>query len=96
MRLGKFTKTPAERKRYQADYTNWLDTGETLSTVTYVVSPTTTSPLVVDASAIAGDGLSVAFFVNAGLDETDYTVTLTATTSGGQIKQDTLLFVVRA
>lgn len=96
MRLGKFSKAPAERKRYSADYSDWLDTGETVSNVTFSVTPTTASPLAVDGSAIAGDGLTVSFFVSGGIDETDYTIIVTATTSSGQIKEDTLLFAVRA
>ena len=30
MRLGSFVKSPVERKRYTIDYSDWLDTGETV------------------------------------------------------------------
>lgn len=94
MRLGKFTKAPAEKKRYTADYKNWLDTGELLSGVVYAVTPT--GGVTVPSSSIVGDGLIAAFFVDGGADGIDYTVKLTATTSGGQIKEDTVIFAVKA
>jgi hypothetical protein len=95
MRLGSFVKTPVERKRYAIDYSEWLDTGETLTTVTYAVSPTTTSPLVVDASSIGSGNTVAVFFINGGLNGRQYTVDVVANTSGGQIKEDTVLFTVR-
>lgn len=95
MRLGSFVKTPIERKRYAIDYSEWLDTGETLSTVIYTVSPTTTSPLVVDATSIGSGNTLAVFFVSGGLNGKQYTIDVVATTSGGQIKEDTVLFTVR-
>jgi hypothetical protein len=95
MRLGSFVKTPIERKRYAIDYTDWLDTGETLSTVTYNIPNVTTPPLVVDASSIDATNKIAVFFINGGLNTRQYTVEVTATTSGGQIKEDTVQFNVR-
>lgn len=95
MRLAKFTKQPSERKRYVVNYTDWLDTGETLTDVTFSVSPTTTSPLLVDASALSTDNRSVSLFVSGGLHAQNYEVTMVATTSGGQIKEDELFFSIR-
>jgi hypothetical protein len=96
MRIGKYTQDPDEKKRYTVDYDDWLDVGETLSNVTYVVTPTTAPVVVVSGSTIASDGRSVSFFVEDGADGTDYKVTVTATTSGSQIKEDNVLFVIRA
>lgn len=94
MRLGSFIKTPAERKRYSIDYSEWLDTGETLSTVTMEVTPSTgTVPFVVDA--ISSNNTVVVFFVNGGDNAKQYTIDVKATTSGGQLKEDTVLFTVR-
>ena len=94
MRLGSFTKTPAERKRYSIDYSEWLDTGETLSTVTFTVTPSTgTVPFVVDA--VSSNNVMVVFFVNGGDSSKQYTVDVKASTSGGQLKEDTVLFTVR-
>jgi hypothetical protein len=94
MKLGNYIKFPAERKRYAIDYTDWLDTGETLTAVTYTVSPGT--DLVVDASSISSSGLVAVFFVSGGTAGTVYTIDVRATTSGGQIKEDTVLFTLRS
>lgn len=95
MRLGNFLKTPAERKRYAIDYSDWLDTGETVASYVFAVSPTTASPLVVDATSISNSNKVLVFFVSGGLANTQYTVDVKATTSGGQVKEDTVLFNVR-
>jgi hypothetical protein len=95
MRLGSFVKTPIERKRYAIDYSEWLDTGETLSTVVYTIPVVTTPPLVVDATSIGSGNTLAVFFINGGLNGRQYTVEVVATTSGGQIKEDTILFTVR-
>ena len=96
MSLGRFTKSPAERKRYAIDYSNWLDTGETVSSYSFSVAPTTTSPLVVDASSLTTGSTVLVFFVSGGLLANQYTVDVQAVTSGGQIKEDTVLYNVRA
>jgi hypothetical protein len=95
MKLGRFTKTPVERKRYTIDYSDWLDTGETVLTVTFGVTPVTTNPLVVDAYLIATPATSVAYFVNDGIAGTTYTLDVQITTSGGQTKEDQVLYSVR-
>lgn len=95
MRLGSFVKTPIERKRYAIDYSEWLDTGETLTTVVYTIPVVTTPPLVVDATSIGSGNTLAVFFISGGLNGRQYTVEVVATTSGGQIKEDTVLFTVR-
>lgn len=95
MRLGSFTKTPAERKRYAIDYSEWLDVTETLHDVTFVVTPTTTTPFVVDAVSTNTANTTVVFFVSGGDTSKQYTVDVKAYTSGGQTKEDTVLFNVR-
>lgn len=95
MKLARFTKASGERKRYSVEYADWLDTGETLSGVSFSVLPVTDTPLVVDASAIAPSGTQVVFYVNAGLTGTTYTTEITATTSGGQVKVDQILYSIR-
>lgn len=95
MKLARFTKQPSERKRYSIDYSDWLDTGETISAVTFLPSPVATGGLEIDASSITPSGTSVVFFANYGVSGTTYTVTVTVTTSGGQIKEDEILFSVR-
>jgi len=93
MLLGKKHKSPTDRKRYVIDYSDWLDTGETLATVTYEVDVGTAT---VDGDALAGDNLSAIFFINGGEIDTPFSVIVTATTSVGQVKNDHIEFVVVA
>lgn len=95
MKLARFTKASAERKRYTIDYADWLDTGETISSADFTVTPATDNALRVDAYSIASPATSVVYFVNYGLDGTTYTVEVTITTSGGQIKEDQVLYSVK-
>lgn len=95
MKLANFIKSPLERKRYTIDYTDWLDTGETVASIVFTVTPTTTATLEVDAYSIAVDGKTVVFFANFGDLGEVYTVEAVMTTSGGQIKEDEILFTIR-
>lgn len=93
MALDTYYKTSAERKRYALDYVDWLDSGEEVSSVVFAVTPA--GELEVDAYEISGDGTQVMFFVNAGVAGAEYTVNAKATTSGGQIKEDEVVFIVQ-
>lgn len=95
MSLGRYVKTPAERKRYAIDYSEWLETGETVSTYSFSVSPTTSPVLEIDATSLADANQTIVFFVSGGVNGQQYTVDVQATTSGGQIKEDTILFSMR-
>lgn len=97
MKLGTFTKTPVERKRYSLDYTDWLDTGETVSSWVFTVSPSTgTTPLIIDASAVDTTSKQIIFFANYGVDGVTYVVDVRMTSSGGQTKEDQINFIVKA
>lgn len=93
IRLGKRSQTPTEEKRYVIDYTEWLDTGETISTKAFAVSPS--GGLSVSSSAIESGSKKVSFFVTGGDDNVTYSVVATITTSGGQRKQVEILFAVK-
>lgn len=95
MPLTRYVKAEGERKRYRIDYSEWLDTGETLTDVTFVVTSNTTPPLVVDDVMIEPDPTGVQYYVSGGVNDNNYEVVVTATTSGAQIKEDDLLFTVR-
>jgi len=93
MRLGKFSKTPAERKRYTIDYTDWLDTSETVASVVYTPVPATT--FVVDAQSILTGNKKISFYVSGGDDFETYNLEVKITTSTGQVKEDVVVFAVR-
>lgn len=100
MKLAKFVKSPVERKRYQIDYSDWLDTGELVQSIVFTVSIVSgTEPpgptLNIDSYLIGTPATSVAFFAADGFDEVNYSVDVVMTTDGGQIKEDQILFSVR-
>jgi hypothetical protein len=92
--LAKYVKAPVETKQYSIDYSVWLNTGETISSVSYLIIPTGT--LAVAGSLIAADNKSISFFVSGGDDGVTYELLVIVTTSSGQTKEDAVLFVVRA
>lgn len=95
MRLQKFTKRPGERKRYSVDYSEWLDAGELVASATYSVTPATTPVMEVDAATLGDPATSIIFFVIGGVEGTNYELEIRIITSGGQVKEDTILYVVR-
>jgi hypothetical protein len=93
MSIGKFIKSPAERKRYTIDYSNWLDTTETVASVTYAVTPVEAGGLVVDSSSVTPT--TGIFYISLGNLSSAYTITATMTSSANQIKQDTIAVIIR-
>ena len=78
------------------DYTDWLDTGETLLTAEFSVTPGGGDPaLEVDGNSIEGAGKLLTIFINYGIVDVTYTVNVQVSTSGGQVKEDQIVFVVR-
>lgn len=95
-RIGKAVQAQNERKRYQIDYTDWLDTGEAVSTVTFaVLNNTPARPLVVDAVAVLPTFLGVQFYISGGLDNSTYEIVATLTTSQTQVRMDAIIVSVR-
>lgn len=93
MMLAKFRQDTADRKRYVINYADWLNTGEKVLS-TDVTGSVPEDNFYVDGYTVSGDGLEVYFFVSGGSDRESYDVTLTTTTTLGQIKQDYVTFVV--
>lgn len=93
MLLGSFTKRPSERKRYNVDYSIWLDDDEVLDEVTFEVTPATDPAFSVDEYHIANDRI-VIFYVSGGEPTTTYEVVLTAKTSKGDIEVNSVSYSV--
>jgi O-acetylhomoserine/O-acetylserine sulfhydrylase-like pyridoxal-dependent enzyme len=93
MKLGSFLKSPNETKQYAIDYSKWLENGEILTSATFSASP---SDMTIGSYVIDGTGAILSFYVSGGTDSGYYVVTVLATTSIGQIKEDTVHFNVRA
>jgi len=95
MILGKYIKTPDERKRYSVDYSHWLDAGETITGVGFEIIPEEALGVVINGSQVESPATGIAFFVDDGLTDKSYNVVITITTSGGQTKQDELKFTIK-
>lgn len=96
MRIGSYAKAQNDRKRYQIDYTDWLDIGESVISVIFTIPVNTVSlPLVVDGVAILPGLLAVQYYVSGGVDNTAYEIIATLTTSLGQIRVDGINFTIR-
>lgn len=84
---GRFKQTPSEHRRYVADLTQDLSSGETISTlpstVTLIAGDGSAS-LVVDNVAIDSAGLQAVFYVQGGADGQSYNIKFLPTTSIGQ------------
>jgi hypothetical protein len=92
MRLGKFSKTPAETKRYSVDYRHWLEVAEFVSSFTLQVTP---PGLSIIGFAVEQNATRANFLVQGGSLNETYEVTILMTTTAGQVKEDTITFVVR-
>lgn len=93
MRIGKFRKAPADRKRYVVDYTDWLNDNELVTTVS-VTGNVPSDNFFVDGYIVDTGGKEIIFFVSGGVSGEEYVVTITINTDLGQIKEDWVTFVV--
>lgn len=84
--------TAGNRRRFVVDYLQWMNEGTTMFSFTATSSSLTAT---VDGAAIQGDDTGV-FFVNDGVADETFDVSLTMTTSYGEIKHDTVPFIVVA
>ena len=89
--LDRFIKQPAEIKKYQIDYSEWLATGETVTSVVTAVTilnPADTDvgepTLTIGSTAINVDGDLYDYYVSLGTDGKRYKVTFQASTSDSQ------------
>lgn len=92
--LGKFVHTPVTRKRYIIDYTDWLNSGETLTAIAFQSVPNTGTPAIVDSYSLASSTATI--FVSGGDDGVQYQILVIATTSLGQVKEDEFFVNMKA
>lgn len=83
-----------DERLYTVSYKEWLQRGATLSTVAVSVPTGTLST--VGAITIYPDEKCVRFFINAGASNEQFTATVVATDSTGQVVHDTVSFQVVA
>lgn len=92
--LRSFTQTTVERKRYTVSYDRWMDDAETLFDHAIVISPSTTPSVMAEDAFTSNGDKELSFFLKGGVAGTIYTVRLIATTSDGQVKEDSLQLAV--
>lgn len=96
MPAARYVKAPAEKKRYQLDYSDWLDTSEQVSGAVFSVDKVTAPPLVVDGVQVMPNGTGVQYYISGGVDGAAYNVIVTMTTTvGPQVKEDDIFVSVR-
>lgn len=93
MRIGKFRKAPADRKRYVVDYKDWLNDNEEISDGV-VAGSVPEDGFYVDGFLVDNSNREVIFYVSGGLSGVEYTVTITVDTTLQQTKEDWVTFVV--
>ena len=88
MRLSRRAHTVANIRRYIIDYSDWLEDGTYVSSA--AVTSSDTAIATITDMAIAEN--RVIFFVNGGVLNETFTVSVAMTDSLGQVKNDTLEF----
>ncbi len=85
--IGGALQQPDENLDYDIDYTEFLNEGDTLASVTAEVTPITDDPLQANAALVTGTN-RVKVWVYGGLSDHTYKVEVTTDTAGGRRKQD--------
>lgn len=84
--------TVGNRRRFTVDYSNWLSDGVTITTVTATSSSTTGT--VDTISHLPGN--CIQFFVNGGLLNEVFTISIQVTNTKTEVRNDTVVFTVVA
>jgi hypothetical protein len=84
MLLGTFAMQPDESLDYDLDYTDWLTTGDNVSSATVAVTPADE----LAATLVQINDPRVKVWLEGGTDGTTYKVSVTMTTADGRVKQD--------
>lgn len=75
---------PDESLDYDLDYTDWLTTGDNVSSATVTVTPADE----LAATLVQINDPRVKVWLEGGVDGTTYKVSVTMTTADGRVKQD--------
>ena len=95
MLLGRKVQFLGETKRYEVDYSGWLDAclGEKISEFGVAVN---SGDATIENSGIETDYLRGWFLMDSPSTAQTFSVTVTVSTTRGQVKLDTIEFVVEA
>ena len=90
-----FVKDPSAVLDYKFDWSEWLASGEVISSHTVTLDPDVATELVLDTSAITDAGESVTVWLSGGQNHRAYDVTCEIETDGNRTDQRTMLIKVR-
>jgi hypothetical protein len=91
--LGVLNSAAGNKLQYGIDYRSWLQRGEVLTSVTFVVD---TPPATITNVSYSPDETECRFFVNGGTAGVNYNILATATTNFGEQRTDTIAVNVAA
>lgn len=93
----RYVKAEGERKRYQIDYTDWLDVGEAVTAVVFTIQNNTAlKALVIDGIMVLPTGFGVQYYISGGADGITYNVLAALTTTiGPQVREDEVVVTIR-
>lgn len=86
-----FRKQPAERLDYDVDFSSWLGTSDLVNSAVASAD----SGITLGATEITSGGKTVKQWVEGGASNTNYKITITATTSAGRVKEAEFVVKVR-
>lgn len=78
--IGSYRQQPGEILDYYVDYSQWLNTGETIASSELTVSPVT-SPALTLSDVFTEDDIVIGFTVSGGVSGTAYQVTVSSDTT---------------
>lgn len=87
--MADFVKDPSEVLDYDVDWSNWLATGETISTSSFVV----TAGITIDSDT--NDSTIAKVWLSSGTAGNSYTVTNTITTSASRTAERSFVIDVQ-
>lgn len=85
-----FRKQPSEKLEYTVQYSDWLVTGQTLSSAVISVAreaPDTSPGTLVVSGPFITDTTTLTYLLDAGEDGDDYKITILTTMSNGEVKE---------
>jgi hypothetical protein len=94
--LGQKPHTAGNTTRYAIDYNAWLDPGVTLTAGSVTMDPTTPTPNISITGVTHTSSNHLLFFVAGGTVNEIFTLDVQITDSRGEVKNDTVRFVVVA
>lgn len=96
--LGTVQKQPADQRDWDVEFDRWIPDGDTITTAVATVDPpfdAELDPAGLEIVSVQVSGLIVKVWVKGGVDGKTYTVTVTASTQGGRIKETEFKIRVR-